>query len=561
MKRKNLLILGLTSLFMLTSCGGVEKPIDDTSKKLELTDEMFVELGKQYHLENVVHEKINNSSKYYINESLHNGSEFTYEQYKSFDTEAEINKETRLLFETYSREKESGKLLASRLDVGNKIAYYDVMMPDGSGYMNWDLLGYDNMFKDLKSTHFSKFSEDTYTLDLDNPVVKPLAKRIGTQLYGNGGFDIQGLSLYIDKTGITSFNTVFKDYISSTGNTTYSYTIDSKVVAKGESVKFTRRAQPKEAIEDAAFTTAINSLKEHNFTMTHTNYVKDVVTHVNTIKTNKDKLYSIRENKEEKTTLHEAIYKKGDSFYNATLIGANLYQAGVVDEKIFTAHFPTFDIARSSFKKDETGTYVFLKNEIEGDFDVATQFENEVTILKDFTIKLEEGKITFTNSSKDFKTVVEFTNINSTDTGFTSETVKIYDSTKATWDDLVRPNDLAIIQAIFGDDYNVNLPIPANMRKLDSWSIMDLSEDPNAHIYLLAYQPTGTSDFVPVQKDVDDYATSLTALGYTKLPKPTLGEVAFTKYVSFGGVVYNSHVEPILDTGTFMLYINIQKLL
>lgn len=32
MKRKNLLILGLTSLFMLTSCGGVEKPIDDTIK-------------------------------------------------------------------------------------------------------------------------------------------------------------------------------------------------------------------------------------------------------------------------------------------------------------------------------------------------------------------------------------------------------------------------------------------------------------------------------------------------------------------------------------------------
>ena len=128
MKFKNILLLSLSSL-LLVSCGNnAVNPIDpnpDDSKNNDITikDSFFTELKKGYILTTKVSETINNETKYFLEKVEHNGKAYSSFVYSYADTLDTATNKTLTNSETYYELEEDGTTYVAngRLGVNNKI--------------------------------------------------------------------------------------------------------------------------------------------------------------------------------------------------------------------------------------------------------------------------------------------------------------------------------------------------------------------------------------------------------------------------------------------------------
>lgn len=458
----------------------------------ELTQETLDELAKGYILESKVTEDINGKVDYFYSDSYHDGDSFTVKAFKSDATNP--TKDEDVLFETYSSDSD-GDLVSERRTLNNDKSYFKVLNPVTYEYDKF-ATGYTNFFTTLKLEDFD-VEEGVYTLK-ENSVSK-VSPLIITQLYGNGGFELDSLTVsYVDDT--LTLKTVAKPFLGN--GITYNYTFDTVVVDSGDDVSFAKRADPYEEVSDDKFSSMITALKAHNFKLVQQNYHDDTLDSTSTLIADGDLTY--RENEDENGTYKVATYKDGDKYFEANNEDGTFVKSGEVTAAIFEALYPTFDISRACFDLVD-GKYV-LKDDVDGDSGAFTPFEGS---LANLTIEIKEDSYVFIDISGDNKMVVTFSEVGTADVGYTISEVKepVVEAT-GKWSELLDPMSLGVLSSVYGENTDI-LPVPSGF-DCEGWQDLGYKGVASALMFM-GSSPVATED------DITSYCNQLVAAGFNDL--------------------------------------------
>lgn len=454
-------------------------------------------LKKGFKLETKVSETIDDVTKYSIVETQVVDGKFTVKTYEQSANE-NPSKEKPQLFETYYK-NEKGELTAGRIGINNKFKYYPVLFPDGSGVITWDANGYKNFFSYLNIEHFKLGKDGWFNLKLNDESLKEAYKAIMTQLYGNPGLELDSFSLKVENGNIVALKAESKTFIGSSKN--YKYQFESKITNVGEE-NFEERYKPFKNKEDAEFSKIFNELNKNNYTLTQTDYANGKVSGVTTLKANPDKVYY--EVPDEVGDLVKIGYYVKDGFtQEVTQKDDGFYKVGEPMEGDITPELlVNYDINYSCF--DKADNKYTLKKGIDASTSAFSMFMTTTETLDDVTIETIEGGYRVTNIYSKNKTIFDFTNIGSTDVGFSEETVK-EQFVPTSWTELVDEATYTGLSEYFGEGFT-SLPIPTFIGS----QMINLAEEKG--LGLLVF------DGAPGETWVSTYADMLKEAGFEHQP-------------------------------------------
>lgn len=509
MKFKNILLLSLSSL-LLVSCGNnAVNPIDpnpDDSKNNDITikDSFFTELKKGYILTTKVSETINNETKYFLEKVEHNGKAYSSFVYSYADTLDTATNKTLTTSETYYELEEDGTTYVAngRLGINNKIKLSKIKYGNDLNYAEFEKYGFSNFFNYFSastfSTMFDKVSgkENTYSLKetyKDNII----GTAISTQLYGQPGLNLDSFVLEFNNDGIKAINASL-EYTTSTK--IYDYTIDATIEAKGN-INFEEAYKPFEAKEDTNFDSFYNDVKNKNYTLYIQNYEGSTQTSYITLLLDQNKFtYILGDEDGEETTIN-AIKKTDGSCYSITSTedgdGNDGYQySNAMDKKLFDNIIPSLDISGDIFTYDENKYEYVVKNGITDTMDSIVGFEVNADVIDELSMQLYvyEGvpnQYIITNKHNDSITYITITNCGSTTIAFNEENIK----EKTSWKEslFAKASDYNILKVLLNNDTSI-LPIPANMDQEGERSIEGNITDNSSSTMKLIYNVTGAYD-------------------------------------------------------------------
>ena len=469
-------------------------------------------LKKGFKLETKVSETIDDATKYSIVETQVVDGKFTVKTYEQSANE-NPSKEKPQLFETYYK-NEKGELTAGRIGINNKFKYYPVLFPDGSGVISWDANGYKNFFSYLNTEHFKLGKDGWFNLKLNDESLKEAYKAIMTQLYGNPGLELNSFSVKVENGNIVALKAESKTFIGSSKN--YKYKFESKIINVGDE-NFEERYKPFEEKQDAEFSKIFDDLNKNNYTLIQTDYSDGKISGVTTLKANPDKVYY--EVPDEVGDLVKVGYYVKDGFtQEVTSKDDGFYKVGEPMEGDITPELlVNYDISYSCF--DKVDNKYTLKKGIDASTSAFSMFMTTTETLDNLTIETIEGGYRVTNIYSKNKTVFDFTNIGTTDVGFSAETVKEQFVPKS-WSELVDEITYTGLSEYFGEGFT-SLPIPTFIGS----QMINLSEEVGLGLLIF--------DGTPDESWVSTYADMMKEAGFEHLPGEDLfgagnGE-AFTK--------------------------------
>lgn len=390
------------------------------------------------------------------------------------------------LHEYYAANEDDNYIYSTRLNVNNTYNYYKIYNPYTSEYYTWND-GYNNPFSLLEESNFEKVDDVTYSVNVKD--LPEISASLTNLLYGNPGLNLTAFTMYLEEGKL-----IFEAFANFDGSTTYEYTFKAEVVASGIDVEMDYRDVPFANVEDAEFDTMLEALKQNNYTATVVNYDDGIEDYTSMFYSNPDKVYyEIMEYKSgfyvtEDNLIQEVKNVDGD-FYK---VGAPL--EGSIDEVM-----PSFNISRSVFDVNE-GVYT-LKDGVEGDLSAIMILEAYADSLDEFTITKTAEGYEFRNVLGDYETVVTFTNIGSTDVGFTADSV-LEPVVGTSWAEVVDEDSYQLLIDICGEEVASTIPVPDNY---DTW--YQLSEEPEYVMFAAEASET-------IDDDIFAYAMKLMDAGF-----------------------------------------------
>lgn len=404
----------------------------------------------------------------------------------SFIKYNDAEKTIKALHEYYTSSDEDNNIYATRLNVNNTYNYYEIYNPYTSEYYTWDD-GYNNPFLLLDESNFEKVDDATYSLNVKD--LPEVSDSLTNLLYGNPGLNLTAFTMYLEDGKL-----ILEAFANFSGSTTYEYTFKAEVVASGINVEMDYRDVPFANVEDAEFDAMIESLKSNNYTATVVNYEDGIEDYTSVFYSNPDKIYY------ETGEYKAGFYATEDDLVQEVVnIDGELYKNGAPLEGSINELMPSFNISRAVFDLNE-GVYT-LKNGIEGDLTAIMILEAYADTLDEFTITKTSEGYEFRNILGDYETVVTFTNIGSTDVGFTADSV-LEPNLGGSWADLVDEDSYQLLVDICGEEIASRIPAPDNY---DTW--YQLSEEPE--YVMFAAEAADTID-----DDIFAYAMKLMEAGF-----------------------------------------------
>lgn len=453
-----------------------------TKKPLDL-EETLKGLQKGVKVSSDVKEVYGDNINYYYFQNTSKEREFSFIRFK------DESRTQKVEHEYYAALEEEDNIYATRLDVSNTYNYYEVYNPATYEFYTWND-GYNNAFLSLTKDSFEKI--DDYSFKLKNDLLIGKSDECSTLFYGNPGLSLTGLTL-LQVDNELHFESTFE--FNNTSNK-YSYEITAKVLAYGESTQMDYRHTLFDEVEDTDFDKMIQSLKANNYSVTIENYEDDILDSTYYYYTKTDSLYF--DNGEYKI----GYYEVGDgTIQEVENKEGAYYKVGSPEEANLDMLRPTFNLSRSCFDKLDNYSYT-LKNDVEGSMTAVCVLESYAYDMNEFTITLlEDGSgYQFTNILNSYKTVLTFSDVGTTELGFTKDTV-LEPVVSTSWSDVVDESSYQLLVDIAGEEA-ANIPVPENYSE---W--YQLSEE--SEFVFFAAEASSTID-----DDIYSYYLALMDAGY-----------------------------------------------
>lgn len=406
--------------------------------------------------------------------------EFSYILYK------DSNKEEELLHEYIIAKEGDDKIYQTRLNINNEYNTYRLLNPLTSEFYVWED-GYDNVFKLFKESDFTKVGDFKYSLKLSENYFA--SKYLSTLLYSNPGLQMTSFEICLKDNGVKFFaNAEFKSSI------TYTYSFEGVVTQKGIDTEMDYRLAPFENVSDPMFEKIVSDLQGHNYTATIINE-EDFDEAVSMYYSNPDKIYY------ESILDSYGYYVTDDNKIQGVLnVGGKFYKSGQPIEGNIKEVMPSFDFKRAAFDKDEN---VYTpKDGVEGDIFAFCVLECVTDYLGDFTITVLDDGYKLINDCGDRITTIIFSDIGTTDVGFTKDTVLVKED-GFKWNEILEDYEYEWISNIVGEEVAALIPVPNGYT---TW--FQFSEESD---YAMLVSPINDT----IDQDIVNYKNQLLSAGFT----------------------------------------------
>ncbi len=507
MKFKNILVLSLSSL-LLVSCGGSTNNNNNDDNKnqdqtITIQDSFFNNLKQGYILESKVSETINNETKYFIQKQEHKNTAYSSFVYGYADTLDTATTNTLSQKETYYAVKEGNNTYVAngRLGVNNKVNLSKIKYGNDSEYAGFEKYGFINFFTYFSSTTFDVMFEkinnvsNTYSLK-DTFKTNSIGTSIATQLYGQPGLVLDSFVLEFNKDGISSIEANLT-YDSSKNS--YDYTYETKILSSGN-INFEEAYTPYAKTQDTKFNAFYSDINNKNFTVYVQNYENSNETTTISLEYDNDKfIYSYLDEDGEETTIN--AIKKDNTYYQVLVEtdedNNKTYKYGnPLEESLVNGIIPKFDISGDVFKFDEESHTYKIKENIVDTMDSIVGFEVSAEVINDLEMQLYvydggSNQYAITNTYGNNSTYITLSSCGETTIPFNSTNI----IEASTWKEslFASSNDFNILKTLLDNDLAI-LPVPTSMDQEGKWSIVGNITDNSSSTMKLIYDIAGDYD-------------------------------------------------------------------
>lgn len=517
-----------SSLDSSSSSSSVEEEID--------LGESLAAFSQGYKMEATVLQDVNGRRSRYITRTQVKNDKITFVVYQTVAEDETPSTDLYSLFETYVLDSKTGRALSTRRDISNKANTYTVYNPLTSEPYLFVEDGYRNIFLELSEADFEK-SEAGYTYLLED---ETKTSHLSNQLYGNPGMVLSSFSIVPEKDGTLSF-TATLTFTSSA--TEYRYDYEGTFAPLGDNEEILERAKPYDPVEDEKFTTALERLRQNDYTVTVTN-LSDGQESVSTYMTNADGIRYKTQEGEMTYDMYYYVTEEGD-VQECQKVGDSFIRLGDPMEGSLDELRPSLAVDRACLNATGENTYA-IREDVEGDMANFTILYAEASELSDFTITLGEDTITMENIYGKTKTTLVFSNIGSTQLGITPEEVQ-EPSTDVALKDLLEESSLEFLSTIMSEEDINALPAPEGFA--DSMWVNLAEGEP---LLMLVYN--GEQAFS--QEDIDAYVEKILSLGYTEREESlNEGGLAYNKTSMVNGEEKTVYLEVLDYDGFFTIVI------
>lgn len=522
-----------TTASSTTSSSTSSSSTTSTVPVLPKFSDVLENLKKGYKMEAEVQQIMGKKTTRYLTETQAIQDKITFHVFSSVSEEEVPTKDKEVLFETYIKDPDTGRVLATRLDISNKVNKYLYYNPATSEPYLFDTDGYQNFFMNLDTQDFAE-EDQSYSLVSSDVALK---NAIGTQLYGNPGFNLDSLTLQVQDDGSLSFQSTltFKG-----ASTSYQYDFDGLFVPLSDGEEILDCAKPKDPVKDDAFDTAFQNLRKNNYSLTVQNYEGQELLDTSTYQTTENGIRYVSNDGADTYDMY--YYTTADGLVQECQKQGDFYvRLGEPMEGSLDELRPSLGVDRACLSFED-GLYSRLPD-VEGDMSNFTILNAEASELSDFTIAINKENIVISNSFGDSKTVLTFTDIGSTILGVTPDDVKDPETGVSLVTLLDNATKDFLLTFMSEEDLNA-LPAPEGYDQ-EAW--VNWTEGEPYAMLVYSGKTAVTSEAI------ESYCLCLEELGYSPFEESLNGGNAYTKATTVDGHSKTIYAEILDYDGSFTI--------